>query len=119
MTQRSIRVAHLLVQEVSQVVREELHHRPIGFVTFLRADVTSDLRFAKVFYSVLGSDEEKKQTDLSLQNAAKYIKKLVNDRMGLRYAVELKLIREDNIEHSFEIDKILKRIEDERKEKES
>ena len=116
MQQRSDRVASLLVQEVSQVVREDIQDSDIGFITFLRADVAKDLRNAKVYYSVMGSDEEKQKTDLAIQRSAKEIKRLVNDRIRLRYAIDIRFVREEGIDNAFRVEQLLDQI---RKEKES
>lgn len=118
MRQRAERVASLLVKEISAVVREDLHSADLGFVTFLGADVTKDLRTATVYYSVLGSDEDKKKTDLALRRAMSQIKKLVNNRIQLRYAIDIRIIREDIIEHAFKIEEIFKKIKNDNQNKE-
>ena len=118
MSQRTERVAESLLREIGRIFREELENPSIGFVTFLRVEVTADLRNAKVIYSVMGTEAEKKTTDIEIRNSAKYIKKLVNDRLGLRYAVDLQFIRETGIEHSFRVDEILEQIRRDREEKE-
>ena len=110
MQQRSDRVASLLVQEVSQAVREDIQDSSIGFITFLRADVAKDLRNAKVYYSVMGSDDEKQKTDLAIQRSAKEIKRLVNDRIQLRYAIDIRFVREDGIDNAFRVEELLDQI---------
>jgi len=119
MTQRAERVAGELLKEISHILREDIEDPHIGFVTLLRADVTKDLRMARIYYSVLGSDEEKKSTDIHIRNSSKYIKKLVNNRIKLRYAVDLRFIRETGIDKSFKIDEILDKIRKERNERDS
>jgi ribosome-binding factor A len=116
MQQRSDRVASLLIKEVSQAVREDIQDPEIGFVTFLRADVAKDLRNAKVYYSVLGGDDDKLRTDLAIQKSAKEIKRLVNDRIQLRYAIDIRFVREDGLDNAFRVEAILNTI---RKERES
>jgi ribosome-binding factor A len=114
MQQRSDRVASLLIKEVSQVIREDIQDSNIGFVTFLRADVAKDLRNAKIYYSVLGSDDDKLKTDLAIQKSAKEIKRLVNDRIQLRYAIDIRFVREDGLDNAFRVDEILNTIRKER-----
>ena len=114
MQQRSDRVASLLLKEVSQALREDIQNPDVGFVTFLRADVAKDLKNARVYYSVLGSDEDKARTDLAIQNAAKELKRLVNDRIQLRYAIDLRFVREDGLDNAFRVEEILNKIRRER-----
>ncbi len=116
MQQRSDRVASLLIKEVSQVIREDIQDPNIGFVTFLRADVAKDLRNAKIYYSVLGSEDDKLKTDLAIQKSAKEIKRLVNDRIQLRYAIDIRFVREEGLDNAFRVEQILSTI---RKERES
>jgi ribosome-binding factor A len=118
MHQRTDRVASLLIREVSQAVREDIQDSDIGFITFIRSDVAKDLHNANIFYSVLGTAEEKQKTDLAIQRNAKEIKRIVNDRMQLRYAIEIRFIREEGIDHAFRVDEILNKIRAEREAKE-
>ena len=114
---RAQRLASLLIQEISQIVREELHLPGLGFITFLNADVSPDLRNAKVYYSVLGSDQDKKDSDIAIHEAAKHIRRLVNGRLSLRYAVLLQFIRETSIDDSIKIQEIINKIRKEEKDK--
>ena len=120
MTQRTERIAGMILREVSAILREDLHNPRIGFLTLLGVDVSPDLKSATIRYSVLGADEEKKDTDIELRNSSKFIKKLLNDRIKLRFAVDLRFVRETGIDESFRIQGILDKIrrEQEAREKE-
>jgi len=115
MSQRTEKVAGMLQKEISRALIEDIENSRIGFVTVLRVDVSPDLRVAKVFYSVLGSDDEKKATDIEIKNSSKYIKKLVNDRIAIKYAIDLRFIRESVIDEDFRIEKIFDKIRKEKK----
>jgi ribosome-binding factor A len=65
-SRRMARVNELLLQEISRFVVER-QDPDIGFVTFTGVDTTDDLMEAKVFYSVLGSEEEKERTAAALR----------------------------------------------------
>jgi ribosome-binding factor A len=118
MQQRTDRVASLLLKEVSQALREDIQDPNVGFVTFLRADVSKDLKNSRVYYSVLGSDEDKLRTDLAIQNAAREIKKLVNNRIQLRYAIDIRFVREDGLDNTFRVEEILNKIRKDREAQE-
>ena len=67
MSRRILRVNELLLQEISRIVAER-QHPDVGFVTFTAVSATDDLTEAKVFYSVLGTDEEKSRTLHALES---------------------------------------------------
>lgn len=117
MQQRTDRVASLLLREVSQALREDIQDPNVGFVTFLRADVSKDLRNSRVYYSVLGTDEDKMRTDLAIQKSAREIKRLVNDRIQLRYAIDIRFVREDGLDNTFRVEELLNTIRQEREAK--
>jgi ribosome-binding factor A len=74
MSTRQERVRELLRTEISDIIRRGIKDPRLGFVTITDAEVTKDLRHAKIYVSVLG-DEKQKQESLSvLQRAAGFIR---------------------------------------------
>jgi ribosome-binding factor A len=65
MGRRIARINELLLQEISRIVLER-QHPDVGFITFTGVETTDDLAEAKVFYSVLGTEEEKHRTARAL-----------------------------------------------------
>ena len=110
MSQRSNQVAEELRKIVSLILLEDLNDPRIGFITITRIELTADLRFARIFYSVLGEDTQKESTREALEEKMGFIRKLVVERIDMKYALELKFEVDKSIEHSFEIDNILKKI---------
>ena len=60
MGQRPERVQEALRQEVSRIVHNEIKDPRLGFITITGVELTKDLRYAKVFFSVLGEEKKKK-----------------------------------------------------------
>ena len=60
---RHQKVAQAIKEEVSIIVHDELKDPRIGFITITEVELTQDKRYAKIFYSVLGSDLEYKKTN--------------------------------------------------------
>ncbi len=110
MSQRSMQVAEELRKIVSMILLEDLSGHRMGFVTITRIELTDDLRFARIFYSVLGDEDQKKDTEEMLQDNRGLIRKLVVERINMKYAMEIKFELDKTIEHSFKIDDILKKI---------
>ncbi len=115
MHQRSERVARQLLRDISEILRDRITGPRFGFVTVLHTDVSKDLRNAKVYYSVMGSEDQKKATDLAIHRSVKRIKRSVNERLKLRYAMDVELLRENVLDQSFRIDAILDEIRKEPK----
>lgn len=109
---RADKVAEAIRQEVSLIVTENLKDPRLGFVTITKVDLSKDLRYAKVFYSVLGSEEERKKTKAALESALKFIRSLVAQRINLRFATDL-IFREDrSSEYSARIEQVLNEIKE-------
>ena len=110
MSQRSNQVAEELRKIISMILLDDLSDPRMGFITITRIELTDDLRHAKIFYSVLGSEEQKKETEEALKENKGYIKHLVVERINMKYAMDIKFELDSSIEHSFKIDSILKKI---------
>ena len=116
MSQRSNQVAEELRKIVSLILLEDLHDARVGFVTVTRIEITDDLRYAKVFYSILGDEKARESTLEALDENRGLIKKLAVERLNMKYAPEIKFEEDKTIEHSFRIGDILKKLKEKEKE---
>ena len=112
---RQERVANAIRREISNIIHNELKDPRIGFTTVTKVEVTSDLRRAKIYYSVLGNEKEKKSTQIALKNATGFMKGLIGDRLKLRLTPELAFVVDKTIEYHDNINKILEKINREKK----
>ena len=110
MSQRSDQVAEELRKIISLILLRELNDPRIGFLTVTRIEMTDDLRYARVYYSVLGDELQKAGTEEALADNLKYIKRLAVQRINLRYAMDIRFELDPSIDHSFKIDTILNKI---------
>ncbi|MCL2813471.1 MAG: 30S ribosome-binding factor RbfA [Oscillospiraceae bacterium] len=100
------RVNEGMLREMSQIVREVKDPRVnSGLVTITRCDVSRDLKFAKIYYSVLDGDFATVQKGLI--SAKGYIKYEIAQRLNLRNTPELTFISDDSMEKGAKISKIL------------
>ncbi|MDA8096129.1 MAG: 30S ribosome-binding factor RbfA [Desulforudis sp.] len=88
MAYRPERLGEVLKQELAELLRQ-LKDPRIGFVTVTSVDVSNDLRYVKVFVSVLGSPEEQKATMTALEKAQGYLRAEIGRRIRLRYTPEV------------------------------
>ncbi len=101
------RIGEELKREIADIVKNEIKDPGMGFVSITLVEVAGDMRHAKVFYSVLGGEGERKATEASIKRAAGFIRREVASRLSLRYTPELTFIFDDSIEHGIKIAKIL------------
>lgn len=99
-------------KEIAQILRDELKDPRVGFVTVTSVEVSGDLRHAKVFVSVLGDEEAKKQSLEGLQKATGFIRREVGQRIQLRYTPEIVFKFDASIEHGDKIARLLSQVGD-------
>ncbi|MCR5030049.1 MAG: 30S ribosome-binding factor RbfA [Selenomonadaceae bacterium] len=114
---RMERVQELMKQEISKIILEDVKDPRIGFVTVTRVHVTNDLRSARVFVSLLGSDEQMADCWRGLNRSLGFIRREVGRRVRLRYTPELSLEIDDSMAYSAHIQKLLLGIQREETEK--
>ncbi len=98
---KNIRINSEVQREMSQIIREEIKDPRVHPMTSVMAvEVTPDLKFAKIFVSVLGSEEEKEKTMEGLKKSASFAR-----RMNLRNTPELTFILDNSIEYGVTMSK--------------
>lgn len=111
---RKDKVAEGIRREVSLIVQEELHDPRLGFTTITRAEVTPDLRFARIFFSVYGDQEQWKKTQEGLEHASGFIRRMLGERLGLRFVPEIVFKSDHSSEYSILIEQQLQEIKAEK-----
>jgi ribosome-binding factor A len=107
---RSTRLGELLLAEISDLVVRHLKDPRLGFVTFTRVELSDDLRHAKVFASILGSEPEKARTLQGLASATGYIRRHLGRILRLRYTPELTFLIDESMEHGAKIAQLLRQL---------
>ncbi len=112
---KNIRINSEVQREMSSIIREDLKDPRIHPMTSVMAvEVTPDLKFAKIFVSVLGNDQEKEKTMEGLKKSASFARHQLAKRMNLRNTPELTFVLDTSIEYGVTMSKKI----DELKEKE-
>jgi ribosome-binding factor A len=107
---RTDRVSEAIREEVSLILHEKVKDPRLGFVTVTRVELAPDMRFAKVFFSVLGGAEDYKKTYDALESAKGFIRSLVAERINLRLAPELAFYEDRSAEYSVRIQELLDEV---------
>lgn len=103
------RISEEVRHALDSIIREMNDPRITGTYSVTRADVTRDLRYAKVYISVLESDKADEMIK-ALKKAAGFIRHELGARVQLRYTPELLFYRDDNIAYGVHISEILKNV---------
>ncbi|HXG65907.1 MAG TPA: 30S ribosome-binding factor RbfA [Blastocatellia bacterium] len=104
---RPERVAEQIKEEVSLIISGDLQDPRIGFVTVTDATVTPDLRYAKIFVSVLGSDEQVKESLAALEHARGFVRRQLGVALRLKRTPELHFVYDETIQTAARIEEIL------------
>ena len=105
---RSLRVAEAVREVVATAILTEVSDPRVRNVTVLSAEVTPDLRYAKVFFTVTGDDREEKRVMHGLQSARGFLQKKIAARLQTRITPELRFEIDNSARRTMEI---LKSIE--------
>lgn len=108
---RLTRINDELQKELSNIIRMDVKDPRIGALTsVLRVETTQDLKYCKVYISVLGNDEEKQSVMKGLKNANGFIRRLIAQRVNLRITPELIFKLDDSVEYSVRMNKLIDEV---------
>ena len=112
---RPERVGEELRQELSLLLAREVHDPGVGFVTLTRVKVSPDLQMARVFYTTMGDERARGETQRALDRATPFLRHQIASRVRLRRVPELRFEFDRAVEHQDRIEQILLDLEHERK----
>ena len=108
---RSDRVAAAMREEIASFLASDVKDpRITGLVTVTAVDITRDLRHARVFVSVLGSESQRAATFDGLSNVAAHLRGRVGRALRLRVAPEIEFRNDDSIAHAAHIEQLLAQV---------
>jgi ribosome-binding factor A len=110
---RSDRVGDLLLQIVSELLVREVSDPRIGAVTLTGADVTPDLRHAKIYFNLLTGSGDKKDALKGLKSAAGFIRGRAGKALKLRVVPTIEFLYDDSEERARRIDELLQKTKPE------
>lgn len=109
---RTERVSSLLQMELSKLVLERVKDPRLGFITITHVKVTADLKSAVVFFTVLGDKKKKGDSLEVLKRAAGFLQKEIGHILKMRYTPRLQFELDDMVDKSFEIEEVIKKLDD-------
>lgn len=108
---RMRRVNEALKEILSDAISLELKDPRVGFVTVTGVNATSDLRHAKVYYSVMGERAQKDATLQGLRSAEGFLQGIINEELHLKRTPALDFVFDESVEHGMRIETVLREQE--------
>ena len=115
MSVRGEKINTELRKELSMLLREIKDPRVPNLISVMKTEVTKDLKFAKIYVSVMGDDEVKKNALKGLISASSFLRREISRRLNLRVTPELNFVIDNSIEYGNHILDVMSKINKEGK----
>jgi ribosome-binding factor A len=110
MSRRLLKAAEAIRSVVSMAILTELRDPRVKNVTVVGVEVLPDMKSAKVYVSIMGSDKEQHLGLSGLQNAAGFLQKKIAERIESRYTPRLTFVLDQGVKNSLEVNRILREV---------
>ena len=111
MSRRTERLNHLLRQEITELLQREAKDPRLSvMVSITRVAVSADMHYAKVYVSVMGTEEEKKGLLAGLHAASGFLRRELASRLTLRYTPELTFAYDDTMEQAGKVIQLIDQV---------
>ncbi len=114
---RSEKVADLIQKEISEMLLRTIKDPRIGFVTVTRVKVSEDCRTARVYYSVVGSADDREHSTRGLHSAKGYIRRELGHRLKLKYTPEITFLFDPSIEYAVHMGEVIDHLQEQREKR--
>lgn len=111
-SQRINKVAEMIHKEISALLVRGLKDPRIGFVTITAVDVVPGLHLARIFYTVMGDEKARRDTEAGLKSCTPFLRREIGKQLQLRHTPELLFEYDTSIAYGNRIESILKDIHD-------
>lgn len=110
MPRRIERVNEFIKREVCYLLQREIKDPRIGFITVLDCSITADLKEARIYISVLGSQKQKEKTMAGLESAAPFLQSQLGKVVHMRYTPKVTFFLDETEEKAARVEELLKKI---------
>jgi len=108
---RRERLGALIEEILSELIRQLKDPRVTGMVSVTRVQVTQDASIARVFISVMGTDQERTETMRAIEHAAGFLRSRLGDQLTIRHVPELQFVLDRSIEEGDKVIQLINRLE--------
>ncbi len=104
---RSLRIADQIQREMADLLQHEIKDPRVKQITVTAVEVTRDYSHAKVFYTTLGSSEDKLLVEKGLQHANGFLRSSLSHRIKLRIVPQLHFVYDESVERGVYLSKLI------------
>ncbi len=110
MSRRTEQVAEEIQRHISELLIREVQDPRIGFATVTSVEMSADLQHAVVHISIMGSEDEERESLRALQKAAGFMRTQIGRRMRLRHVPQLRFVPDRSAKHAIRISSLLDEV---------
>jgi ribosome-binding factor A len=107
---RAVRVGDQILREIALLLLERVKDPRVRDVTVTGISLSNDLKLARVYYSVMGNENEAERAQSGLDRAKGFIKREIGLRMSLRYIPQITFVHDPTLESGSRMDRVFKKI---------
>jgi len=108
---RLTRINDEIVRVAAETIRSEMSDPRLGsVVSVMRAETTSDMKFCKIYVSILGDDEKQKDSMEALKSGAGFVRRRIAEVINLRVTPEITFVFDDSIEYGMKMRKLIDEV---------
>jgi ribosome-binding factor A len=111
-SRRPQRIALQIQHEISLMISRDMKDRRVGFVTVTGVQISPDLKHAKIFISLMGTEDEKKEGLATLNHATGWIRHELGQRIRMKFVPDIVFLTDTSQEYGERIDRLIDRIHD-------
>ena len=108
--QRSDRVGDLILEVIAELLRKDIRDPRVHAVTLTGAKVSKDLRHARVYFNLLGGQNDRSEVLAGLTSATGFIRARVGKQLKLRFVPAIEFTYDDSEDEAQRIDELLKQV---------
>lgn len=109
--ERRKRIGVRIREEIMDLLLKKVRDPRIGFITITDVELSPDLKRARVFYSVMGTNEDRTKAAEGLNSALGFIKREMASRLSLKFMPEIVFTQDNTMEQMDRLEKVFKELE--------
>jgi ribosome-binding factor A len=109
-SRRPQRLGLQIQHEISLMISRDMKDRRIGFVTVTGIRMSPDLRHARIYVSLMGSENEKNESLATLNHASGWIRRELGQRIRMKFLPDIHFLKDTSQEYGERIDKVIDKI---------
>lgn len=108
---RARQLADQIKFELGWLIERKLTDPSKGFITVTRVRLSSDLKYARVYYSAMGSEEQRAGSDKALKRAVNFLRRELGRKLNIRYVPEIRFFFDDSLDYAEHMNSLFKKID--------